>query len=160
MPEPPEPPPGGFPDPPEAVRGAVLFGLTSWNPLGQEAPLEENLKSYRSLRADLQGLEPRPRAMWESFGFDASGYRENGFTVAFDEEVAAAARKAVVAVANKYRQGAVYEFRLGPPGSGRLVRSTVPALLQEVGADTVMVVCPSKPDLGPPSDPDLHFEAH
>ena len=140
---------------PEAVRGAVLFGLTSWNPGGQDAPMEQNLSSYRSIQADLLAL--KPSCMWQSFGFDLQGYRENGFTVAFPAEAAESSRSAVVEIAKKYGQGAIYEFRAAEPISeGRIVRSTVPALLQEVDADVTMIAC-SKPDTSG-ADPDLHFE--
>jgi len=153
MPEPPGASGQSFPEIPEVIHGMVLFGLTSWNPMGQDAPLADNLESYKAIEADLHALSPRH--MWQSFGFDASGYRENGFTVAFPVEDAAAARQSVVAVAKKFGQGAVYEFRAMPPGSGRVVRSTVAALVEGVDADVTMVVCP-RPAL-PAADPTLHF---
>ena len=143
------------PEMPEAVRGAVLFSLTSWNPLGQTAPMEANLQSYPNLLADLRGL--RPRALWRSFGFDAAGNRENGCTVAFPAAEAAAARPRVRAVAERYGQGAVYEFAEVPGDATRLLRRTVPVLVPETEADVFVEIC-DRPEL-PMADPDLYFGA-
>jgi len=154
MPEQPEHRGRRLPDLPEVVNGNVLFGLTSWNPKGQDVPLEQNLASYQAIEKDLRALSPAH--MWQSFGFDASGYRENGFTLAFPEGDAAAARAGVVSIAEKYGQGAIYEFRVVAGEPWRIVRSTVPVLVDGVDADVVMVAC-RKPDL-PNADPDLYFE--
>eukprot|EP00873_Tetraselmis_striata_P026338 jgi/Tetstr1/446602/TSEL_034126.t1 len=121
---------------PAAVHNNVLFGLTSWNPMGEDAPMEQNLASYPALLADLRALQPAH--IWQSYGFDSSGYRENGFTVAFPADRAAAAREATVEVAKKYGQGAVYELTPLPGDSSRILRRTVPALVPDVDADVVM----------------------
>lgn len=145
-----------YPKLPGAVQGeVVLFGLTSWNPLGQPATAEQNLRSYREILCDLRAL--KLNAMWQSYGFDRSGYRENGLTVAFDSRDGSRAREAVVGVARKYGQGAVYEFTPTPGDPTRITRRTVPALIADVDADTVMVACELPTEL-PEANPDLHFE--
>jgi len=139
---------------PAAVHNNVLFGLTSWNPMGEDAPMEQNLASYPALLADLRALQPAH--IWQSYGFDSSGYRENGFTVAFPADRAAAAREATVEVAKKYGQGAVYELTSLPGDPSRILRRTVPALVPDVDADVVMARC-ALPEHIPGADPDLHF---
>ena len=106
-----------------------------------------NRLANAALRDDLAALDtPPPRAVWNSFGF-AHDWREDGFVVAFHEADAAEARAAIVRLAVKYDQGAVYEYAPVPGDKTRLTRSTVPAAMGAgVEADASLERC-AKPEL-------------
>ena len=94
---------------PAIVTTSRLFALTGFNPMGTKTAMAKNRMANEALREDLASLErPKPRAVWASFGF-AHDWREDGFVVAFHEaDDVAEARAAIVELAVKYDQGAVY----------------------------------------------------
>ena len=103
--------------------GGGVFSLTGYNPMGRDAPLRENLEANRALHADLRGLEPPPRALWRSFGFNpAEGWREDGFSVSYAAGDMAEGRRAVLRLARAYRQAAIYEYAVR---DGKLLRRVV-----------------------------------
>ena len=132
---------------PAIVTTSRSFALTGFNPMGTKTAMAKNRMANEALREDLASLErPRPRAVWASFGF-ARDWREDGFVVAFHEADAAEARAAIVELAVKYDQGAVYEYAPTPDDATRLTRKTVPAAMSAgVEADAALERC-GKPEL-------------
>ena len=132
---------------PDIVTSSRSFALTGFNPLGTKTAMAKNRLANEALRDDLDALRrPRPRAVWASFGF-AHDWREDGFVVAFDEADAAEGRAAIVELAMKYGQGAVYEYAPVPNDTARLTRKTVPAAMSAgVEADVALERC-MKPEL-------------
>ena len=132
---------------PAIVTTSRLFALTGFNPMGTKTAMAKNRLANEALREDLASLvRPRPRAVWASFGF-ARDWREDGFVVAFHETDAAEARAAIVELAVKYDQGAVYEYAPTPEDATRLTRKTVPAAMSAgVEADAALERC-GKPEL-------------
>ena len=73
---------------PRLVAKSTIFSLTAWNPMGKDAPYATNEAQNEYLARDLTKLRPEPRAVWQAFGFHVNeGWRENGFSVAFANEV-------------------------------------------------------------------------
>lgn len=131
---------------PHIVASSRLFALTGFNPMGEDRPIGENRAANEKLVVDIQAMTPAPKAWWRAFGF-AHDWREDGFVVAFHETDAAEARAAIVRLAVKYDQGAVYEYAPVPGDKTRLTRSTVPAAMGAgVEADASLERC-AKPEL-------------
>ena len=132
---------------PAIVTSSRSFALTGFNPMGTKTAMAKNKMANEALREDLASLErPKPRAVWASFGF-AHDWREDGFVVAFHETDVAEARAAIVELAVKYDQGAVYEYAPAPDDATRLTRKTVPAAMSAgVEADATLERC-GKPEL-------------
>jgi hypothetical protein len=133
---------------PAIVTTSRSFALTGFNPMGTKTAMAKNKMANEALREDLASLErPKPRAVWASFGF-AHDWREDGFVVAFHEaDDVAEARAAIVELAVKYDQGAVYEYAPAPNDPTRLTRKTVPAAMSAgVEADVALERC-GKPEL-------------
>ena len=111
---------------PKLIGKSVVYSLTAWNPMGRDAPLEQNVEANRRLEADLVDWRgnPSPRAWWHSFGFnDKEGWREPGFSVAFAPEERLYARQYMQKLAYKYRQAAIYAYRVDRDGA-LLLRDT------------------------------------
>ena len=108
---------------------AVVFALTAFDPPGETRTLAENARANGALAAELARLAPRPSAAWRCFGVNVDeAWREDGFCVAFaDGGVVARAREAVVALAARHGQGAIFEYTTGEDGA-TLWRATVPVL--------------------------------
>ena len=132
---------------PAVVTSSRSFALTGFNPMGTKTAMAKNRLANAALRDDLDALRaPRPRAVWASFGF-ARDWREDGFVVAFDEADAAEGRAAIVELAVKYDQGAVYEYAPVPNDATQILRKTVPAAMgAAVEADAALERC-GKPEL-------------
>lgn len=129
-----------------ALRWPV-FALTASNPLGEEKTWAENQAANALLERDLQDLKGEDTCYWHSFGFGyetGSHWQEHGFVVSCE-------RSKALALAEKYRQGAVYEFIL-TAGNPVGFRKTIPVLIADVEADVPVVPC-RKPSL-PTSEPD------
>ena len=104
---------------PKVIGKSVVYSLTAWNPMGRDAPHEQNVEANRRLQADLVDWRgnPSPRAWWHSFGFnDKEGWREDGFSVAFAPEERRYARQYMQKLAYKYRQAAIYGYRVDRDG--------------------------------------------
>lgn len=97
---------------PSIVTSSHLFALTGFNPMGEDAPLAENRAANARLEAELVSgaFSPTPKAWWRAFGF-AKDWREDGFVLAFNPGDAAEAEAAVVSLAVKYGQGAIYAYQ-------------------------------------------------
>ena len=133
---------------PAVVTSSRSFALTGFNPMGTKTAMAKNKMANEALREDLASLErPKPRAVWASFGF-AHDWREDGFVVAFHEaDDVAEARAAIVELAVKYDQGAVYEYAPVPNDATQILRKTVPAAMgAAVEADAALERC-GKPEL-------------
>jgi hypothetical protein len=112
---------------PKLFAKGVVFSLTASNPDGKDAPAAWNRSANQALEADIvQMHESRhlaPRAWWRSFGFNVQeGWREDGFSLAFAKEERAFARTAVLRLAHKYHQAAIYAYMVE---DGVLVREVV-----------------------------------
>jgi hypothetical protein len=103
--------------------GGMAFSLTAHNPMGKSVPREDNIVANSHLERDIVDLVNsdvesadvvRPRAWWHSFGFhEMEGWREDGYTVSFgpeDDDGRDRARDAILELAGKYRQAAIYEY--------------------------------------------------
>ncbi|KAL1511316.1 hypothetical protein AB1Y20_006121 [Prymnesium parvum] len=109
---------------PAAFASHTVFSLTAWNPMGQDEALDVNQKANRALQRDIGRLQPPPKATWHSFGFNVGeNWREDGFSIQYAPDVAdQGGREAVLSLARKYRQAAVYEYSCR---DGHLERSVV-----------------------------------
>lgn len=127
---------------PAIVTTSRSFALTGFNPMGTKTAMAKNKMANEALREDLASLErPKPRAVWASFGF-AHDWREDGFVLAYDPEHGDAGEKAVVDLAVKYGQGAVYSYEPVDGRPGAVARRTVSAAMsQTVEADVVVERC-------------------
>mmetsp|Transcript_21488 Transcript_21488/g.29872 ORF Transcript_21488/g.29872 Transcript_21488/m.29872 type:complete len:190 (-) Transcript_21488:36-605(-) len=129
---------------PDIVLTSSIFAITAWNPKGELCSKESNIEANVLLKRDIDRWPSPPmRACWHGFGFDST-WREDGFVLAFNKEVTHHARELVVQLAVKYAQGAIYEY-IPAGGDNSLRRKTVPAMFNNVDADTDVVLC-SKPD--------------
>jgi hypothetical protein len=120
--------------------GCGVFSLTAHNPMGTTAPPDANDRADEALGRDVLALArgdgasgpgpgsaarvPRPRAWWRSFGFhEGEGWREDGYTLAFEPGDRDAGRAAVLGLAREYQQAAVYEY--ARVSSGLVTREVV-----------------------------------
>eukprot|EP00241_Pyramimonas_parkeae_P011929 CAMPEP_0114260902 /NCGR_PEP_ID=MMETSP0058-20121206/20779_1 /TAXON_ID=36894 /ORGANISM="Pyramimonas parkeae, CCMP726" /LENGTH=192 /DNA_ID=CAMNT_0001376257 /DNA_START=134 /DNA_END=712 /DNA_ORIENTATION=- len=136
--------PGGSLELPATVLASRVFAVTAWNPLGDACTREINVAANKELLQEIERLSntnntPRVKCWWESFGF-SSEWREDGFSIAFGEEEADSGRDAVVELAQKFKQGAIYEY-IPTSSPFELLRKTVPVLIPGVEADQIMVRC-------------------
>lgn len=119
-----------------------LFGITAFNPMGQDKPHKENLEKNLELEKDVKQLcADTGGTWWRSFGF-AGDWHEKGFTVAGPQD-------RIVELAKKYNQGAVFRFYRFSSSSGcktPFMRTTVPAALPDTEADVPMEPC-SRPEI-------------
>ena len=137
-----------LPLPCAAFDGRRIFALTAFDPPGISRPLAENARRNGLLGARIR--EPAtwraaaapPCAVWPSYGFSlAEGWREDGFCLVFDGFVGggddarlAAARDAVLRLADAFEQGAIFEYEPHRPAAGgggggggdALLRTTIP----------------------------------
>jgi hypothetical protein len=116
--------------------------------MGKNVPDEDNAIANMALEHDIVNLVDsdfesgtvRPRVWWHSFGFhETEGWREDGYTVSFDPENDGndddddgdrrhvrnrrdLARDALLELAGKYHQAAIYEYTYE---SGILIREVV-----------------------------------
>ena len=96
---------------PRIFSKSTIFSLTASNPMGVEVPAAQNLAANARLEEDIKNLRQEPRAWWYSFGFNAAeGWRENGFSIAYAHDERVYGRVAVLKLARKYRQKAVYAY--------------------------------------------------
>jgi len=156
-----EPEEGAAPEVPAWVQETLavsdkfngVFGITAFNPMGQDEPHAVNMAQNKLLEADLAKLCAETGGQfWRSFGF-AGDWHEKGFTVSAPEEK-------IVEIGKKYRQGAIYRFYrpIGEQcGGGHFGRATVPASLPDTDAD-VAVWASARPEW-PQADPNWAPEA-
>ena len=108
---------------PRIFAKSTIFSLTASNPMGVDAPAAQNEQMNALLEKDIVELRTEPRAWWRSFGFNAKeGWRENGFSVAYAHEERVYGRMAVLKLARKYRQKAIYAFSFE---DGHVVRDVI-----------------------------------
>jgi len=102
---------GGSPlKPPASLRTCHHFALTAFNPPGVSRTLEENTKANEAMWKDLRTLSPKPLTVFRAFGFNLQeAWREDGFCLCFPGKVDEA-REAVLRVAAKFEQGAIFEY--------------------------------------------------
>jgi len=116
---------------PRIMGKSTVFALTAWNPHGEDAPADYNREANARLQEDLLALKPTPRAVWRSFGFNTKeGWREDGFCVAYATEERVYARKAILKLARKHQQKAVYVYNFerdpnSPSTVGHVVREVL-----------------------------------
>lgn len=146
--------PAGKPPPPakwpKLFAKGVIFSLTAHNPMGQDAPPEWNRRANEALEADIGKLQNgrgcAPRAWWRSFGFNAQeDWREDGYSLAFATEERLYARQAVLKLAHKYRQAAIYAYTYDGGIVTREVIWVEPSKHQDLGAKEQMMVVPQAP---------------
>ena len=141
-----------------ATTSRALFALTGFNPMGCSTSLSDNRAANAQLSVDIRNLTHAPTHVWAAFGF-AEEWREDGFVLAYgdtnqtstadadadDARTVAAAEAAVVELARKYKQGAIYAYRYDA-NTGALMRRTVPAAMSSaVEADVAMELCAAPP---------------
>lgn len=96
---------------PRLFSKGVVFSLTASNPMGADASPAYNAAANERLQKDIDEMKIEPRATWRSFGFNAQeGWREEGFSLAYAREERVYARQAVLKLAKKHRQAAVYYY--------------------------------------------------
>lgn len=112
-----------------------VFGVTAFNPMGQDREHGENMAKNELLKAEIESLCARVDGRWwPSFGF-AGDWHEKGFTVAAPQDE-------VIKLAKDFGQGAVFRFYRAAPSAARgapVMRETVPALIADTEADVPMV---------------------
>ncbi|CAE7208229.1 unnamed protein product [Symbiodinium pilosum] len=125
--------------------------------MGQPQSEEANAKVMEELAAELAERlatgEGKLREYWRSFGFNLKeGWREDGFTVIAEEAY-------VMALARRFRQGAIFQFqRL--PGGAAFRRNTVPVCLPNTDAAVSVAVCERPLDAGAYADPHSWGDRH
>ena len=108
---------------PKIFSKSVVFSLTASNPMGVDVPAAQNRAANARLQSDIEALKVKPRAWWHSFGFNVQeGWREDGFSIAFAPDERVYARMAVLRLAIKHRQAAVYYYRVE---DGQLFREVI-----------------------------------
>eukprot|EP00929_Paragymnodinium_shiwhaense_P113407 TRINITY_DN81699_c0_g1_i1.p1 TRINITY_DN81699_c0_g1~~TRINITY_DN81699_c0_g1_i1.p1 ORF type:complete len:197 (+),score=33.60 TRINITY_DN81699_c0_g1_i1:59-592(+) len=121
---------------PPILEKSVLFSFGAYNPLGEVREEAVNKAQHEKLGVELDiALQELGHGVrWASCGRFEDGSEEFGYTVAFDEGSSRSdeGRNLVRYLAERYEQGAVYEYKLR---EGRLIRSTVPVLLLDTEAD-------------------------
>jgi hypothetical protein len=128
---------------PTIVQDHCMFALTGYNPMGQDRDLESNQKANIELKRELQQLtNPKPQHILDSFGF-AQDWREDGFVVAYKKTDEQAGQAAIIDLAKKYKQGAIYGFTtvMQDGEAVSLLRKTIPAAMSDVEADVLVVAC-------------------
>lgn len=134
-----------------------IIELTAYNPLGAELPLARNRQANAALEQDLRDLVVAQSTTtsaccyWPSFGFGGD-WQEHGFAVgcSADEQ-----RTAVLDLATKYQQGAVYEYSIKKQHGGATItvlRNTVPVVMDSAVQARVKVVPCAQPPI-PESEP-------
>ena len=124
--------------PPAIARRGVTFAVTGHNPMGEPASAKANAAANAKLERDIRGLDG-VRAHWRSFGF-SKDWREDGFVCAFEDGVDGTAT--MVALAEKYAQGAIYRYEACERSDRALRRRTIPVAMSEaVDADVLIAVC-------------------
>jgi hypothetical protein len=95
---------------PAICHQVSMYALTGYNPMGQDQPADINVAANNQLRQDLSKLDwPKPRYIWPAFGF-SHNWREDGFVAAYDKVDQVQGEAAIVALALKYQQGAIFGF--------------------------------------------------
>ena len=119
---------------PSIFHTHIIFALTAFDPPGQSLTLEDNTLKNLELWEDLQVLSPSPSMIFPSYGVHLSeGWREDGFCVGFTPEHVHEGRAAIIALATKYQQGAIFEYQQlsldnsPDPENYKIERYTVPA---------------------------------
>ena len=147
---------------PRIFSKSVVFSMTAWNPMGKDAPLQQNVYRNQKLEKELDRLKPEPRAIWHSYGFNAQeGWREDGFSIAYAHEERIYGKVAILKLARKYEQLAVYMYTVDKE-SGELVREVlwVDALKhEEHGSKETMSVLKAPPST-PLADPNYWMKLH
>lgn len=88
-----------------------MLALTAFDPPGTTRDRESNAAANGQLWQDILRLPVAPALAWRSFGFDIKeGWREDGFCLAFDKAEADAGRTAVLSMARRHKQGAIFEY--------------------------------------------------
>eukprot|EP00315_Gephyrocapsa_oceanica_P055948 CAMPEP_0185489198 /NCGR_PEP_ID=MMETSP1366-20130426/12971_1 /TAXON_ID=38817 /ORGANISM="Gephyrocapsa oceanica, Strain RCC1303" /LENGTH=214 /DNA_ID=CAMNT_0028097757 /DNA_START=1 /DNA_END=645 /DNA_ORIENTATION=- len=141
---------GALPSPP--FGNHVIFALTAFDPPGVERTLEENTAANGDLHRGILELAPPPRHVWPTWGYNLDeGWREDGFSLAYPLSQTDEGRTAVVALACRFGQGAIFEYAPGPEEDA-LTRTTVPAMSSDDVKEVVTVwrVPAELPDDAPP----------
>lgn len=142
---------------PSVIRGMVLYALTGSNPMGVDHEEEWNAAANKRMRQDIQKLQnPMPRYTWDAFGFGAQDdWREEGFVVAYDQLEKESSKDALIDLARKYEQAAIYEFVVEEDDNGIsnamneeltcMRRKTIPVGMNNVEAEVLLEAC-DKPE--------------
>lgn len=140
-----------------------IFALTAFDPPGEARSLEDNTRENHKLAEEILTMAPRPARVWPSFGFHLrEGWREDGFCLVFERppsdddgdaerwrlEARAAQTAAVVALAVRFRQGAVFGYEPSEDSAsasapGRvvaLVRTTIPCCFDGAAPEAATLV--------------------
>ena len=131
-----------------------IFALTAFDPPGEARLLEDNTRENNKLAEAILSMDPQPARVWPSFGFHLTeGWREDGFCIVFERRsegdagswsagTKASQTAAVVALASRFRQGAIfcYEPSVDATGHDVLVRTTIPCIFQDVEPEAATVV--------------------
>lgn len=97
--------------PPALLHQNHHFALTAFNPPGVSRTLEENTKANEQMWQVLRQLSPAPLAVHRAFGFNLhEDWREDGFCLTFPSSQVPQARQAILAIAAKFSQGAIFEY--------------------------------------------------
>lgn len=115
---------------PAVLRQYTVMALTAFDPPGTMRERDANAAANARLWADIMQLPTAPSCAWRSFGFDNDeGWREDGFCLAFDDARMPAARHAVLELARRHDQGAIFEYYYDTREC-RLMRRTLGACLE------------------------------
>jgi hypothetical protein len=133
---------------PQIVQESILFGISAYNPRGQETPLETNQTQQALLQKDIQraiaeyyyrcpigSTSTSTATYWNAIGIWEDGSFEPGFILAFPREMENQGMALSTTLARNYNQGAIYKFWLDEISSSssstrKMMRDTI-AVLEE-----------------------------
>ena len=117
---------------PRIAQESTLFGLSAYNPRGQESPLETNKVRQALLSKDIQDAIKFHTSLtfWDAFGVWEDGSSEPGFILAFPHKMEHEGLVVSKTLAKKYNQGAIYRFKLDKKSKG-MMRETIAVLVEQ-----------------------------
>lgn len=124
---------------PPLLRSHVVYALTAFDPPGESRTLAANAAANGELWAGIRKLDPQPAAAWPTWGYNLDEGWRDSLAYPRDGGRADDARKAVVKLARKFGQGAIFEYAPSESLTDGLVRTTVPALSSEAVREVVNV---------------------
>mmetsp|Transcript_4102 Transcript_4102/g.9777 ORF Transcript_4102/g.9777 Transcript_4102/m.9777 type:complete len:203 (-) Transcript_4102:157-765(-) len=111
---------------PRIVQESILFGLSAYNPRGQELPLNINQERQDLLREEIEKAKCKlPITAWDALGIWEGGSFEPGFILALPCSMEKEGLALSIDLAKRHDQGAIYRFRLDDDDDSSMIRDTI-----------------------------------